>query len=115
MKKYKLITSVLLITKYCFLSIAAAGTVNQGTAKEMTAILESQEVNNYLSQEDGPGNLIGINYHSSGRASFGPSNYDLNFRSNSGPVSQNCKLRVRINIETLKVLSGSKFSCVEIK
>ncbi len=110
MKRMILATGALLISMS-----ALADTVSQRTAKEMTAVLQSQEVQALLSQEDGVGNLDGIKYLSSGRASFGPSQYEVSFKSYFGPAPQTCKVIANVNIRTVSLMDISQATCVEIK
>ncbi len=94
---------------------AFADTYSQQTAKEMVAVLESDEMQDLLSQEDGMGNIKGIEYSRSGRASFGPSIYAVSFKSYSGRVPQVCSVSVNVNVQTLRVMSVSKAVCNEIE
>jgi len=110
MKKMILATSALLISVSAF-----ADTVSQRTAKEMVAVLQSNEIQALLSQEDGVGNIEGIKYTLSGRAAFGPSQYEVSFKSYSGPAPQICKVSANVNIQTVQVMSLSQATCQEIK
>lgn len=93
-------------------SAAFAMTVSQNTAAEMTSILQSVELQSILQQEDGNGNLKGIQYIRSGRASFGPSQYELTFESYGGPGGlQTCKVIAEVNIQTKAVISVTGTGC----
>ena len=92
-----------------------ANTVSQRTAKEMTAVIQSEEVQSLLSQEDGLGDIKGIKYLFSYRASFGPAIYELSFQSNSGPALQMCTVPVQVNTETTEVLKVDAAVCKEIE
>ena len=93
-------------------SSAFAVTVNQRTAAEMASILQSTQVQELLQQEDGVGYLIGIKYVLSGRAAFGPSQYELTFETYAGPSGmQTCKVIAQVNIQTKEVMSVSNGSC----
>ena len=110
MKKVILATGALLISMS-----ALADTVSQRTAKEMSAVLQSQEVQSLLSQENGVGSIKGIKYLFSYRASFGPAVYELSFKSNSGPVPQICSIPVQVNIQTTQVVKVESAICKENK
>ena len=81
----------------------------------MTAVLQSTEVQSLLSQEDGVGNIKGIKYLFSYRASFGPAIYELSFESHSGPVAQTCTVPVEVNMQTTQVMKVASAVCKEIK
>jgi hypothetical protein len=110
MKKMILVASTLLISMLAF-----AETHSQSTAKDIVNILQSQEVQSLLAQEDGVGNLRGISYLFSYRASFGPAIYELSFESNSGPVPQICTAPVQVNMQTGQVMKVDSAACKEIK
>lgn len=110
MKKVILATSALLISMSVF-----AETRSQRTAKDMVAVLQSQEVQSLLSQEDGVGNIEGIKYLFSYRASYGPAIYELSFESNSGPEPQRCTVPVEVNMETTQVMKVGSAICKEVK
>ena len=110
MKKTILAIGALLIS-----TSALAETVSERTAKEMVAVLQSKEIQSLLSQEDGGGNIDGIKYTLSGRAAFGPSQYEVSFKSYSGPAPQICKVAVNVNMQTVQVMSLSQATCQEIK
>ncbi len=108
--------NIILATVALFVSTSSfADTYSEKTAKEMVSVLQSKEISELLVQEDGFGNIRGIEYKMSGRASFGPSVYEVSFESNSGPFPQICSVSAQVNVQTLQVLSISKASCREIK
>jgi hypothetical protein len=109
MKKTILLSTALLISVSAF-----SFTTSQKIAKEMTAVLESKEVQTLLSNDDGVGNIEGIKYLFSYRASFGPAIYELSFRSHSGPVVQVCTVPVHVNTETVQVLKMGSADCKEL-
>lgn len=93
-------------------SSAFADTVSQRTAAEMASVLQSAQVQELLQQEDGVGNLKGIKYVLSGRAAFGPSQYELTFESYAGPSGmQTCTVIAQVNIQTKAVMSVSNGGC----
>ncbi len=92
-------------------TLALAETVNQRTAKEMSAVLQSPEVQALLSQEDRGVNLKGIRYLFSYRAPFGPAMYELSFGSNSGPSRQVCTVPVQVNMQTTQVIKVDSAIC----
>lgn len=94
---------------------ATADTVSQRTAKEMAAVLQSEQVQSLLAQEDGLGNIKGIRYLMSYRASFGPAIYELSFQSNSGPAAQICTLPVQVNMQTTEVMKVDSAVCSDLK
>jgi hypothetical protein len=110
LKKIILATGALLISMSAF-----ADTASEKTAKEMTAVLQSHEVQALLSQEDGVGNIQGIKYLFSYRTVIGPAIYELSFESYSGSVAQICTVPVQVNIQTTKVIKIDSAVCKEIK
>ena len=92
-----------------------AETVSQRIAKEMAAVLQSEQVQSLLAQEDGVENIKGIRYLMSYRATFGPAIYELSFESNSGPVAQICTLPVQLNMQTTEVMNVDSADCSESK
>ena len=94
---------------------ATAETISQRTAKEMAAVLQSEQVQNLLVQDDGIGSIKGIKYLMSYRASYGPAIYELSFQSNSGPVAQICTLPVQVNIQTVEVVKVDSATCSDLK
>jgi hypothetical protein len=110
MKKIILATGASLISMSAF-----ADTVSQRTAKEMVAVLQSREVQALLSQTDGVGNIKGIKYLFSYRASHGPAVYELSFESHSGPDLQICTVPVEVNMKTTQVMTVASAICKEIK
>ncbi len=93
---------------------AFAETTSQIKAKEMSKVLQSKEVLALLSQEDGVGNLKGIKYLFSYRATFGPAIYELSFESHSGPTPQLCTIPVEVNMLTSEVMKVNSAVCKEV-
>lgn len=110
MKKIILATGAVMISMSVF-----GDTFSQRTAKEMVAVLQSKEVQSLLSQKDGAGNIEGIKYLFSQRASFGPAFYELSFQSNFGPVPQICTVSVQVDMQTTQVMKVDPVFCKEIK
>ena len=74
-------------------------------------VLQSPELQSLLNQEDGIGNLIGVKYISSGRATFGPALYEINFKDYY--ARQTCKVGGNVNIQTKSLMSLSSATCIE--
>ncbi|HXH30183.1 MAG TPA: hypothetical protein VNJ01_05170 [Bacteriovoracaceae bacterium] len=77
----------------------------------MKAVLDSKTVQALLSQEDGIGNLKGISYLNSGRATFGPASYTLTFTSRTMTGTQDCKMVATLNTQTIDVMGVDELEC----
>ncbi|MCC6278337.1 MAG: hypothetical protein IT289_10535 [Oligoflexia bacterium] len=93
-------------------AFASADTESQKRARQMVNILSTPEIQKYLEVEDGVGNLKSLQYVDSGRASFGPNNFRVEFLGRTLTGRQLCVLAVSVDSQTDKVLSASMPKCL---
>lgn len=109
----KIITSITLMS---LISISAfSETASQQIAKEMIAVLQSQEIQSLLSKKEGVGGFEGIKFKFLNKAVFGPSQYEVSFKSYSASGIQTCKVLVDVNINTMKVMGLTQATCQEVQ
>jgi hypothetical protein len=102
----------LLASLFIAFSVSAmAQTYSEETASQMQDVLKSETVQNLLKQEDGVGNLKGITYLYSGRASFGPAIFELAFVSHSMQGPQLCKVNVSLDLLTKETSASLGLEC----
>lgn len=93
-------------------TILLAETVSQKTARDLAAVLQTNEVVELLSEENEIGDFTGIRYLMSYKATFGPVVYELSFATQFGADTQLCNIAVEVNKLTNKVMTVGSPECV---
>ncbi len=86
-------------------------TVSQRTADQMTAALQSEELQTLLKENDGSGNLKRVEYFQPSRMNPSQSRIEIKFLSHGGPSLQECLVNVFVNTNTNTVEGLTQMPC----
>lgn len=107
----KIVPAVMIILSMIEISTSAfAETLNERTAKEMSIVLQSEEVTALLSQ-DGIGKFKEIKYLYTAPASWGPARYELSFDLLSKGERLTCTTWASLHTRLSKVVDLLPLEC----